>query len=400
MGSVTIPAQPGETLDHTSAAGRHGPFGSAFAWLTLIFESEWLSVKPEADGGRSGGRNPGDGLTRAATLRDAFFSAAEGRAFPVAGDDSLFFRLIAAVEWFWAQDVPAPLVLLLLTCVVVFMHARSVRGFVQFWRQVVLFAAALVWKTPGMIVDLFFSNRVVDSPFPFWFVLFCRGFAGGVAGSLYEMFTGRRWVVAVAEPIPPPSPPPTPPRPLSPPPRPRPLRAYFDDDEEDDMIDRLYRAAYERDVQRRREWEQRLQDAMDTARGYNRARRDHEARAADRERRRERDDEETPETIDRMGREPRTLRGEFGYWWPWVRVALGGLTLVGIALGVEYYCVTLEAGEDCGWVTEVVCGGGGVGSWECLGYNDRPIREAIVGGQGPPRFRYLSDGSRIQIPDL
>ncbi|KAI0459530.1 hypothetical protein F5B21DRAFT_247904 [Xylaria acuta] len=400
MENVTTPAQPGETFVYLNAVlGRRGaPWGALFDWIPAVFNGEWLSIEPETGDSNAG---PGWRPSGAEMLERGLYQMAEGVGGGGGGGggeqyENLFFRAVAALEWFWAQDVPAPVVVLLMVCVAIFVRTGSVRDFAHFWRQTLLFAAALVWRTPGVVVDLFFTDDLVDSPFPLWIVRFWRGFARGLAGSLYGLLfvAGRRR--PLVPPSPPPSPPPTPPQPLTPPQMPlrRGLNAYVvDGDEADD----------DRDFRRREEY--RLEFQRGIARALQRAR-DHEARAADRGRR-GRDgggggdgdgDDEPPETTDRTGREPRTLRAEFGYWWPWVRVALGVIVLVGLVLGVVYYCETIEAGEDCGWFTEVVCGGPGVGQFECLGYNDEPIREASVSAL-PPRFRFLSDGSRVRILD-
>ncbi|KAI8947758.1 hypothetical protein F4801DRAFT_492984 [Xylaria longipes] len=340
MGSITIPARPGETLAHASAAVR------------------------------------------------------------------LFFRIIAALEWFWDQEIPAPLALLLMVLAALLFRAGSPRNYVHFWRQFWLFTAGLVIQGPRVIGDLFFSNAFVDTPFPLWIVVFWRGFAVGIVGSLCGLFgVTRQRRRRETGPIPPPSPPPTPPAPFAPPPPARDLRAYIvDGDEEDDMVDALHRRAYNTDVRRRQDWERRRDQAVGTAREYRRARRAHEERAAEREwRERERGEdgyeyEDIPGTTqDRTGRDPRTLRAEFGYWWPWVRVSLVVLALVGIALGIVYYCENLEAGEDCGWVTQTLCGGPGVGLFDCLGDDEWPIDQASV--PGPVRFRFMSDGSRVRILD-
>ncbi|KAI0549233.1 hypothetical protein F4679DRAFT_277303 [Xylaria curta] len=285
--------------------------------------------------------------------------------------------VMALLTWLWAQNIPAPIVLLLMINLAVFMQTRSVGNFVHFWRQVILFIARVLWRTPIVIFDLLLHNRLVDSPFVHWTLRFWFGFTIGLFKGLYELFTGRRWSQPPRRNAGPPgSPPPSPPPPLTPP---RTVRGMW----------------------AQMEWERRVTVALENARDYQRRRRAYEARVAERERierERQRREGPPPETPDRTGREPQMLRGEVRRWWPRVRIALAVLAVVSVVLGFVYYCQSFEPGDECGWFSEALCGGGGVGELEDLMFDDRLIRQTVVAGQGPPRFRYLNDGTRVSLP--
>ncbi|KAI0185803.1 hypothetical protein EV127DRAFT_193516 [Xylaria flabelliformis] len=400
---IPVLAQPGDIPDPRNPVPPKSQSDAILNWTATMFDR----ITNELEGLPSDTVPDSGGMNQSETLLKEVFSKGqpENNNSPV----------IAALEWFWAQNIPAPIVLLLMICLVIYMHTRSVRNTLHFWKQLGLFVVRLVWMTPVVILELLLSNRLVDSPYLLWILVFWHGFAIGILKSLYELFTGRRWRprVLVDDPLPPLSPPPTPPRPLSPPPtlprEPRSLEDFIQELELHDyptgVIDQMYRVAYLRDVRAREEWERRVDEALEVARDYHRRRRAHEARVVDRERiegereRRRNEEEQLPETPDRTGRQPRMLRGEVGHWWPWARVALAGVAVIGFVLGFVYYCQSFEPGDECGWFPEVLCGGGGVGSFENLRYDDQVIRETVVAGQGPPRFRVLSDGTKIQLPN-
>ncbi|KAI1734009.1 hypothetical protein F4680DRAFT_454385 [Xylaria scruposa] len=300
---------------------------------------------------------------------------------------------LALLVWFSEQKVPAPVVLLLTINVAVFVQARSVGNFVHFWRQAALFAARLAWRTPGVVWGLLFRNRYMQWVLRFWF-----GFAIGFFRALYELSTGRRWRLttppirgvpgraAAGGPPPPPvvvSPPPSPPPPPTPP-------------------------LTLRDARAQRAWQRKARAALQAAREYQRRKAAHDERVAQRTAERDRMESRRlrrdghPETPDRTGREPHMLRTDLARWWPRVRIALVWLAVIGVVLGFVYYCQSFEPGDECGRFPEALCGGGGVGEFENLQYDDHLLRETVlagyVAGQVPPRFRYLNDGTKVSLP--
>ncbi|KAI0466811.1 hypothetical protein F4859DRAFT_285292 [Xylaria cf. heliscus] len=413
MGSVTFPAQPGETLVCTNAttASATGTgewpqnksvFHMIIEIILLIFNNDILSVNPEhyinntntntnttinnstngnATTPHTNGTVPGQNGTAQQELDLVTFFAALETVFPNAQKHFAYraFKACAlGLRWFTTLQIPAPVVLLVFVGIVAFMNPRATRRWALFARNLVTFAVRVVRSVPEIIGDIFFSNRLVQDPVPLWIARFFGGFALGLLGSLFGEAPAR-------EPVPPLSPPPVPPRPLSPPRR-RARNTFtpdIDSDDEDDEDEGVSLFG--------REWGRRVDRAVDRAREYQQARRDHEARAAARER--QRAWEETP---DRTGREPRTLRAETDYWWPWVRIALAGLSVVGVVFGVVYYCQMIENGEECGWLTQTICGES-VGVFEPLGYNDEAIREASMTASGPVRYRFLANGSKARI---
>ncbi|KAI1422267.1 hypothetical protein F5Y12DRAFT_717500 [Xylaria sp. FL1777] len=199
--------------------------------------------------------------------------------------------------------------------------------------------AAFLLLLPANAYELFFTDSVLDPPFPFWFSSFWRGFLRGVANffdrSLEELDTDEATLYAFAEVI----------ESLLP----QWVLDRIEDDESDDGVRPPFQGV-------------------------------------------------AVTRSQRTGRTPNSFAGELFLWIPYVRRTIPVLFSAGVAVLLTYViCRLVDDDGVCG--TSTICGGpNGKGEYQCLWNNDA-LGEASALGKKPLRYRFFHDGTRMQFPD-